>query len=70
MYVRIGCVRGGCERERESKGSAAFVFQIRLMDLAQIKSSRGEGCALRADWGESMWKNVCVYTGNTACCSS
>lgn len=54
------CVWG--ETKRESKLSAAFVFQIRLMDLAQIKSLGGVSYALR-DLGESMWRKCVCFRG-------
>ncbi len=38
--------------------SAAFVFQIRLMDLAQTESLRGVGFTLLAGW-----KRVCGEIG-------
>lgn len=44
-----------CERERESQQSAAFVSQIRLMDLARIKSLRGVVYALQA---AAIWRTV------------
>lgn len=49
--------------ERESKRSAAFVFQIRLMDLAQIKSLRGLGNASWAVWERVCGGNGCAFRG-------
>lgn len=51
------------ETKGESKRSAAFVFQIRLMDLAQIKSLRGIGYALRAVLERVCGENVCSLGG-------